>query len=87
MQDEAYKKARSVFLSGLAMVAVGLVIALYIYLEMGGGSYSSLILIAVGVGRTLQGLAKMGGAKKENSASGAPPTLDDEDTRDETVMG
>lgn len=87
MQDEAYKKARSVFLSGLAMVAVGLVIALYIYLVLGGGSFSSLLLIGVGVGRTFQGLAKMEGAKKENSAIGGAPTVAHENAHDDNAMG
>lgn len=85
MQGEAYKKARSVFLSGLAMVAVGLVIALYIYLVLGGGSFSSLLLIGVGVGRSLQGLAKMEGAKKENSAS-APPLAVVDEIRDDNAV-
>lgn len=87
MQSEAYKKARSVFLSGLAMVAVGLVIALYIYIVLGGGSFSSLLLIGVGVGRTLQGVAKMAGAKEENSAIGGAPAVADDDTHDDNVMG
>ena len=87
MESEAYKKARSVFLTGLATMGARLLVTLGMYLMLGGGSFSSLLLIALGAGRTLQGLVKMEGAKKENSVIDDTPAAADEDTPDNNVTG